>query len=625
MAARAVEPPGRRPPWGWAGAILLLGTLVAGLVGAAVLLWRFVDVDSLLEAAEADAAPEVTEVAAEVPLPPLPDVQPWSALLYESRASAAFFPDRGYAARLAARWEALLAGAGASVRRVSGAAAIDSLATGSTLVVPAGVCLADEERDAIHRHIERGGHLLATWAVGARDEACEWLGYGFLRDLAGAEAAGVLEGGPPSYIVLPHGSVIAAGLPPGSRIELTSEPWITLRADEPAVFFSDWVLNPLAGPGGGVAGAAIARVTPWGGRIVWFGYRLDVAASAADQRLLDRLARNGALWVSGHVLAEIEPWPQGYGAALSLTQDVEHGFKNARRMAARFGALRVPVTYFVVTRLAREHPELAALLAASGELGSHSVDHRQSAGRPWDAQFAGIIQARDEITSWAGMAPQGFRPPREVYDSLTLEAWRRSGGLYLAASNGARTAVPQIFALPSGPVVVLPRVVDDDYAVMVSRGQFAPDSLAAAFRAGLEKMRWLGGLDLVTVHSQLIDSERRVDAVESALRAAQDAGDVWVARASEVAEWWLLRASLQMDLREREDGSFVIWVRNAGPVAVRSAWLHVFLPQERASYAAPELGDVVLESHYEAWGLRVRLPEVAPGASHAILLPRRRA
>ncbi|UCC47364.1 MAG: polysaccharide deacetylase family protein [Gemmatimonadota bacterium] len=622
MAGRVAEPPGPRTPWTWAGAILLLGTLVAGLVGAAILLWRFIDVDALLEAND-EMPPSVEEVVAEIVLPELPATVAWTAYLYESPRSARFFPNQDYYSALLVRWGSLLEVVGATVERVSGAAAIDSLGQGELLVMPAAVCLDDEERDALLRHAERGGHMLATWALGARDEECDWLGYEFLRDVAGAETAGTLEGRPPTYLVAPHGSVIAAGLPPGSRIELRTEPWITLRAHASSVFWSDWALNPRPAPEGGAGGAALAHRLDSGGRFTWFGYRVDVAASEPDQRLVDRLAQNAALWAAGHVVADVDPWPGGYEAAMAVTLDVEHSFRNSRRLARRFGAIHVPVTFFVVTQLALEHPELAPALRAVGEIGSHSVDHRQIAGRSWNTQLAGANQARADIAAWSGDLPLGLRPPRELFDSLTLEAWRRSGGTYLAASNGARSAAPDIFDVESGAIVVLPRVVDDDYTVIVTRGQTRPDSLRAAFASGLEKMRSLGGLDLVTLHTQLVDSDRRLDALESVVRLAQEAGDVWIAGASEIADWWMQRAGLELGVRERADRSAILWVHNSGTEPVTSAWLRIYLPGERATYAAPEIGEVIPESHYGPWGLRVRLPIIEPGESLGILLPRR--
>lgn len=621
MARRVYEPPRPRTPLTWGGAILLLGTLTAGLIGAAILLWHFIDIDSLLEASEGPP-PAVAVPAAEVRLPPLPATRPWAAYVYASPRSATFFPDSTYLDLLAERWNSVLAAAGAVVNRVAQPGSIDSLPDDALLVVPAAVCLDDRERRALSRHLRRGGHLLATWALGARDGDCAWVGYDLLRRLAGADEAGSVEARPATYLVAPHGGALAAGFPPGLRIELESEVWTTLRSKSADVYWSDAALNPLSAPGGGAAAAALALTTGSGARFAWFGYRLDAAAEAGDQALVERLAQNAALWAAGHAIAELEPWPEGHRAALAVTQDVEHGFENSRRLAERFRAIDVPVTFFVVTELALEQRRLGPLLRSAGEIGSHGVDHRQVAGRGWGNQLAGVRKAQADITDWSGEKPLGFRPPRELFDEATLEAWHRQGGLYLAASNGGRSAAPEVFVSRSGPVVVLPRVVDDDYGVMVMRGRRSADSLRAALTAATEKMRWLGGLSLVTTHTQLIDSDRQVEAVVAAVLAARTAGDVWIARTSEIASWWLGRSQLQLALTERPDRSLELAVRNDADDKMTAVRVRVHLPEDGSRYAAPELGDRTLESQYVRSGLMVSLPTVGPGESFTILLPR---
>ncbi len=615
-------PPRPRTPLAWGGAILLLGTLTAGLIGAAVLLWNFIDIDSVLEASEGPPPP-VTLPAPEVRLPPLPETRPWAAYVYASERAAAFFPDSTYYGALVERWNSALASVGAVVNRVPQPTSIDELPDGVLLVVPAAVCLDETERTALRRHVRRGGHLLATWALGARDGDCAWVGYEFLRRLVGAEVVGTLEPGPVTYLVAPHGGAVAAGLPPGMRIEVANEGWTMLRSGSTDVYWSDAALNPASAPGGGAAAAASRRTMASGARVAWVGYRLDAGAGTADQAVLDRMAQNAALWAAGHAIVELEPWPDGHRSAMTLTQDVEHRFENSRRLAERLRASDVPVTFFVVTELALEHRRLGPTLRSAGEVGSHGVDHRQIAGRGWGNQVAGIRKARADIEGWSGAEPLGFRPPREVFDHETLEAWGRQGGLYLAASNGARSAAPELFEVRSGSVVVLPRVVDDDYAVMVMRGRRSPDSLRAALAAATDKIRWLGGFNLVTTHTQLIDSDRRVDAVVAAALGARASGDVWIARGADVAKWWLGRSQLQLHVQERPDRSLEFAVRNDGAEPISAVRLRVHLPEDGSRYAAPELGDQTLESQYEGSGLVVSLPTVGPGQSLTILLPRR--
>jgi len=593
-----------------------------GLLSAAVFLWRFIDIDSVLEAATLAPPPRVVDIAPDLSLPQLTGTAPWVANLYVSRSSAVFFPDKTYYAKLVARWDGLLEAAGASVRHISGAESVESLDADRLLVVPAAVCLSDDDRAALARHVERGGHLIASWATGARGADCAWLGYDFMSKLASSEAVGTLERRSPTFMAIPYGSALAAGLPPGIRIELRNEPWVAVRTPTSTAFWSDWALNPRAGPFGGVAAAATAVTNEAGGRVAWFGFRLDMGASEYDQQLIDRFVQNAALWAAGHVLADVDPWPGGYRAAMAVTQDVEHDFGNSRLLARRLADLEAPVTFFVVSKLVKQDAELAEALLAAGEVGSHSVDHRQVAGRLWGNQLAALRQARNDVRGWTGERPLGLRPPREIYDQFTLEAWRRYGGLYVAGTNRARSAAPEIFTVPSGPMVVLPRVVDDDYAVMVVRGKNSADSLQAALLAALHKMRSLGGLNLVTLHTQLIDSPPRVGAVESVLRTAREAGDVWVAGTAELADWWLRRSQLEVRVRERTDLSAIVSIRNTGQLPISSAWVHVYLPGDAATYAAPELGEDILDSEYGRSGLRIKLPTLAPGQFFNILLPR---
>ncbi|MEE9155558.1 MAG: hypothetical protein V3U38_02860, partial [Gemmatimonadota bacterium] len=60
-----------RAPWVWGGAVLFLGIVTAGLVGASILLWMAIDVEALIRSG-GDAPPPVKEIVARVELPELP-------------------------------------------------------------------------------------------------------------------------------------------------------------------------------------------------------------------------------------------------------------------------------------------------------------------------------------------------------------------------------------------------------------------------------------------------------------------------------------------------------------------------------------------------------------------------
>jgi hypothetical protein len=67
----------------------------------------------------------------------------------------------------------------------------------------------------------------------------------------------------------------------------------------------------------------------------------------------------------------------------------------------------------------------------------------------------------------------------------------------------------------------------------------------------------------------------------------------------------------------------ILEVHSSSDQPLADGWLHIHLPENRSNYAAPEIGDVIPESHFIPDGLRVRLPSLAPGETVTILLPRR--
>lgn len=108
-----------------------------------------------------------------------------------------------------------------------------------------------------------------------------------------------------------------------------------------------------------------------------------------------------------------------------------------RRILGRLAAFGTPAVFFVVGRLAEEHPELIGEISRAGhEIGLHGYDHDDLAG--YDAGRLGALDrdlARVEtlISDITGSRPIGFRAPyllgprfyrREVYDLLADHGYR---------------------------------------------------------------------------------------------------------------------------------------------------------------------------------------------------------
>jgi hypothetical protein len=348
----------------------------------------------------------------------------FSARLFRSERTGALFPDASHYPRSMARWRHLTEGLGGAVLEISSLEELRALTPEDLLVLPEAPCLSSRELAAIREHLEAGGSLVSNWAVGARDQECDWRGWQTVAEFTDAQEVRELEVREALFLTVPAGTPLSPGLDPGTRIELRPAPVPALRVPGPRVYWSDWALNPAPDEsGGGADVAATVTRTEAGGRTAWFGFQLSHAATPLDSARLDRLVQNGILWAVGRPTVSVAPWPEGKRAALLFVEDVEAEYENAAVLARLLKELEVPGTFYVVSQLVKDDSELAGVLSSAGEVGSHSADHKPLVGLAREDQEARLRQGWTEVRDWAGTAPPGLRPPEEVFDLNTLWAW----------------------------------------------------------------------------------------------------------------------------------------------------------------------------------------------------------
>jgi peptidoglycan/xylan/chitin deacetylase (PgdA/CDA1 family) len=468
--------------------------------------------------------------------------------------------------------------------------------------------------------------VVSNWAVGARDESCAWRGWQAAAELTGAEDVREVPAREGLFLTVPAGLALSTGLDPGTRIELRPDPSIALRLPGPRVYWSDWALNPEPDEsGGGADAAAVAWRTPQGGRSAWFGLRLAQAVTSTDSLHLRRLVQNGILWAAGTATVASAPWPDGRRAALVFAFDVEDQPRSALDVVAVLRDEEIPASFYAVSQLVQGDAELGRVLAETGEVGSQTSDHTPLRGLTPQDQRIRLRRSWSDIESWTGTAPAGLHPPEETFDESTLEAWRLAGGSYVLAHNESRSASPEVHGTAAGPVVVLPRVVRDDYNLIVQDRVIRAAGLAQAFVADARKLHAIGGLAVFAGHSQIMRAGPRLDAIRAVAGDARARGDWWIARSSDVADWWSGRAETRLafappDVRgylgETLAPSDVLDVLVAAPEyrGVRGLWLDVVLPRGSAGMVPLVNGEPV---GFEAtdWGVRVPLPALAPADS----------
>jgi hypothetical protein len=114
------------------------------------------------------------------------------------------------------------------------------------------------------------------------------------------------------------------------------------------------------------------------------------------------------------------------------------------------------------------------------------------------------------------------------------------------ALNDARSGAPEIHETASGPVVVLPRLLKDDYNVFVQEGAMRADRLAEAWLEGAAKLRTLEGLAVISGRTQILSTRGRIEALGTVTDTARAQGDWWLAEGREVADWWRLRRGIRL-------------------------------------------------------------------------------
>ncbi|MDT8437148.1 MAG: polysaccharide deacetylase family protein, partial [Gemmatimonadota bacterium] len=435
--------------------------------------------------------------------------------------------------------------------------------------------------------------------------SCAWRGWEPLRSLTGALDMAEIPPEPSLFFTVPDGLPLSPGLPPGARVELFPEPHLALHVPGAHVFWSDWALNAADGDTGVPDAAAVLHEPEDGGRVAWFGFRGRQAVGERDARRVSRLLHNGILWAAGAVTAEVAKWPGGHRAALLVAEDVETGFANSAALARLLRERGARGTFFPVSEMALAHPELGDSLVAAGEVGSQTADHVSTAGLPETEQAVRLGRSVRDLEAWTGQPVTGLRPPEERFDAATIRAWRRAGGTWFAALNEARSAAPEIFPTPDGPVVLLPRLLKDDYNVFVQEGARRTDRLRDAWLEGVRKMEALGGFAYLSLHSQIAGSPDRVGVVGEVLDsvAARPAG-WWVATGREIAGWWMERDAARLSLARVAD-TLVLRVAPA-PRPGTETWVELYLPRDAS--LRPHEGNRPLPWAPTEWGIRFPLP-----------------
>jgi peptidoglycan/xylan/chitin deacetylase (PgdA/CDA1 family) len=548
---------------------------------------------------------------------PMPSILPEATLgstvrvaVVRDPAAASYYTKSASYDSIVDRWTTTLRATGADVRVVSPGDIVPSGA--KALVIPSAHCLSVATREAIDRAGERGQGLIITGAIGTKDARCRNIGYGLLVALTGATRVEPLENRDIAYVTFPTESALAADIPPGTRLELDPAPYVALRRAGRDAFFSSFGLRPEPARGAELVDAAVVRSRYGRARVAYLSFELTgVNDLPWDRAIAQLVVRNAVAWAANMPMVHLEPWPQGKVAAAVLAQDVEDQFGNAQYALDSLRAAGVRGTYFLTSDLARRNERLTRAIAESDEIGTHSENHRLLGGEPADVQRRRLALTQVHLQDLLGERVAGLRPPEEQFDTATLAAWIEAGGRYVFGANNSRVAAPELLEVHADTIVLLGRANVDDFdaASLASRGSL--DEVVKEYLAEYQKVRALGGLYLLSYHSQLLARPELVPALARIARRIRADTAVWLATAGEVVEWWRSRAAVTTRATRLDARSLRVDLHNTGPDTVRNLVARVTLGDgDRAS------GARVLKSG--AGVVRFAVPTLAPGEARTL-------
>ncbi len=257
-------------------------------------------------------------------------------------------------------------------------------------------------------------------------------------------------------------------------------------------------------------------------------------------------------------------WPAGHRSAVVLSFDVdgEYGEVNHRgpddwywrsnaqydQQAGIWRILRiledfdVAATFCWVGKVAEERPDIVKTAFDAGhEISTHGWDHRHFSDMTAGEQRDDLVRTRTLLQQITGERPVGHKTPGWRFNEQTVPLLQELG--FRWNMDYASNDVPFLMAPDADkePIVQLPPSrLWDDYSYFVD--PIAPPRHAfEMWRDDIDVLRAEGKLMCLTFHPWVTGRPAPSRALTMFLDYVVSLGDVWIARADHVANWWLER------------------------------------------------------------------------------------
>lgn len=496
-------------------------------------------------------------------------------------------------------WENYLRAGNIPFARISTAEQIAQIPAFSVLILASTVVLSEAEKQAVLQWRNRGGSVLSTWLTATHSEAGASVGYGFMADVLDVKVVGNTKDAVDDTFMIVHGdNPVAHSMQAGTRVWLERVPNqlpLRLIGQQQAAHIMDWSrVSDKEKPAGLVT--FNERQMPSGrfSRTVTLGYP-EQNWQRSDPKQLTALSNNVLSWLLRQPEAYLGAWPFPYQGsfllalqAAEVVADVEVDI--ARAVAGMGGRATFYINGNNILKTAPVVKQIQGLgheIAYFGDQFEGFKDQKES------VQAERLAKMKQQFSE-AGVAvpkPPSFAAPMDSYDKTTqrlLETGQFDN--YLAFMEVTESRLPVVATrTPDGlaQTIILPRtLIGPEEATEVDDPQAGLENFVHTLDLSVR----MGGLSVVRLPSQsLLEPEQRklvFDAIGN-LRSR-----MWIASASQIAQWWRQREQVSVALEPRPDG-YLLTATVKHPVTLAqplSIWINLprrnspvrVLPQNKA-------------------------------------------
>lgn len=453
------------------------------------------------------------------------------------------------------------------------------------LVLPSAVALSGEERQAVQEFRARGGSVLLTWASGARSARGDWEGWQFLNS-QGIQISGEMPADiEVNHVILNGESPISHSQSAGQRmfVSRNSEGLLRAKGAMVAARFMNWARIP--NPALRDEGAVLYTEPPLPqGRLVYYAFA--ESSWSTHPNVAYGLIDDSLQWLQREPSLVRAAWPNAKQAANAIEMDTEQGFPNAINFLTMMQGVDYPTSFYVLTSVGQQFPDLLQKLHRDAEVGYHGDIHIGFKDQPEPAQMERLQNMRKQMASVITDPSRihGFRAPTEGYDATT-ERLIQSMGLrhHVADPNRSDGRLPLMArvpgAQPAEDVVVLPRTQRDDINLYWEK--LSIEQTTQALIDDTELALENGALGLLSIHTQnYAKGSVLYQAMPGYLLHIKQYKDrLWLASTGQVADWWRERERFRISSRF-SGKRLEMDVSVVGKQAVKGGTVVLMLPQK---------------------------------------------